>query len=176
MGITCWMRCGGFAHCEIDRQLLYGCRVEIKAWGPVARRWLGGFSCFIAAVLALGTVRSFTFFWGSYSAASRLHNAMLGRVLHAPLAFFHANSAGRILNRFSKDQGITDDELPLTFFDALQSSFMVAGASSYVHPCACCAFCRLLGTCSTLNVAGCQSCYTPSIKMHNTADAGTTTS
>ena len=105
--------------------------------GLCACRWLGGFSCFIAAVLALGTLRAFTFFWGSYSAASRLHNAMLGRVLHAPLAFFHANSAGRILNRFSKDQGITDDMLPLTFFDALQSSFMVAGAPFDSITCAC---------------------------------------
>ncbi|CAK0732404.1 hypothetical protein CVIRNUC_000127 [Coccomyxa viridis] len=91
-------------------------------------KWLGGFSCFIVAVMALGAARSFTFFWASYSAATRLHNAVLGRVLRAPLAFFHANSAGRILNRFSKDQGVTDDQLPLTFFDALQSSFMVAGS------------------------------------------------
>ena len=103
------------------------CPVEDKIQCFNTRRWLGGFSCFIVAVLALGAARSFTFFWASYSAATRLHNAVLGRVLRAPLAFFHANSAGRILNRFSKDQGVTDDQLPLTFFDALQSSFMVAG-------------------------------------------------
>ena len=101
----------------------------VKEWYQClrTRRWLRGFSCFIVAVMALGAARSFTFFWASYSAATRLHNAVLARVLRAPLAFFHANSAGRILNRFSKDQGITDDQLPLTFFDALQSSFMVAG-------------------------------------------------
>ena len=101
--------------------------LQMKEQQLYTYRWLGGFSCFIVAVVALGTLRSFTFFGASYSAATKLHNAVLGRVLHAPLAFFHTNSAGRILNRFSKDQGITDDQLPLTFFDALQSSFMVAG-------------------------------------------------
>ncbi len=37
---------------------------------------------------------------------------MSARVLRAPLAFFHTNPAGRVLNRFSKDQGAADDLLP----------------------------------------------------------------
>lgn len=51
------------------------------------------------------------------------------RVFYAPLRFFHTNPTGRIVNRFSKDQGIVDEWLPQVLFDALQSSFMVLGTS-----------------------------------------------
>ena len=74
-------------------------------------------------------------FLGQLQRTTRLHNAVLGHVLRTPSALFHANSAGCLLNRFSKDQGVTDDQLPLTFFDTLQSSFMVAvdlSAVSYI--------------------------------------------
>lgn len=46
------------------------------------------------------------------SAATRMNLEMSARVLRAPLAFFHTNPAGRVLNRFSKDQGAADDLLP----------------------------------------------------------------
>lgn len=49
-------------------------------------------------------------------------------MLRAPLAFFHTNPTGRVLNRFSKDQSMADEVLPQVSFDALQSGFMVIGA------------------------------------------------
>jgi predicted phosphoadenosine phosphosulfate sulfurtransferase len=33
-------------------------------------------------------------------------------VPHCPLSFFHANPTGRILNRFTRDQNLTDESLP----------------------------------------------------------------
>ncbi|CAI5978795.1 unnamed protein product [Closterium sp. NIES-64] len=73
-------------------------------------------------------VRSGLFFRWCVRAASRIHSAMLACVLGSPLAFFHANPIGRILNRFSADQGILDDLLPFTLFNYLQTLSLAVGA------------------------------------------------
>ncbi|KXZ56224.1 hypothetical protein GPECTOR_1g195 [Gonium pectorale] len=79
-------------------------------------------------VIVVGFLRSATFFEATLSASTSIHNAMARRVLRAPLSFFHTNPSGRIVNRFSKDQGQVDDLLPSCLFDALQSAFLVVGA------------------------------------------------
>ena len=61
------------------------------------------------------------------SAATLMNAQMTRAILRAPLSFFHTNPSGRILNRFSKDQGVVDDFLPQVLFDAIQSIFMVLG-------------------------------------------------
>ena len=61
------------------------------------------------------------------SAATLMNAQMTHHILRAPLSFFHTNPTGRILNRFSKDQGVVDDFLPQVLFDAIQSIFMVLG-------------------------------------------------
>ncbi|OQR70921.1 multidrug resistance-associated protein 1-like, partial [Tropilaelaps mercedesae] len=55
---------------------------------------------------------------GCLQAASRLHNAMLYRVLRAPMSFFDSTPLGRLLNRFGKDVDQLDLEL-WTNMDAL---------------------------------------------------------
>lgn len=50
------------------------------------------------------------------------------QVLRAPLSFFHTNPTGRVLNRFSRDQGAVDELLPQCLFDSLQALMMVLGA------------------------------------------------
>lgn len=73
-------------------------------------------------------------------ASSAMHDEVVQHVLRAPLAFFHTNPTGRILNRLSKDQGIADDHLPQVAFDATQSLFLVAGKL-----CCCHTQCQALG-------------------------------
>ena len=60
-------------------------------------------------------------------ASIRMHDHMLGAVLRAPVSFFDANPIGRVLNRFSKDIGYNDNQIPEVLFDFTQISLMVAG-------------------------------------------------
>lgn len=76
-------------------------------------------------LLAASLARAWLFFGRALRGASALHADAAARLLRAPLAYFHANPAGRILNRFSKDQGALDEQLPAVLFDALQALMMV---------------------------------------------------
>lgn len=51
--------------------------------------------------------------------STKIHDLMLHSVMRAPLKFFHTNPTGRIINRFSKDQGMVDDLLPLVVMDVM---------------------------------------------------------
>jgi ATP-binding cassette, subfamily C (CFTR/MRP), member 1 len=90
--------------------------------------WIWGYGCMAAGILTVSVIRSLLFFSSTLGASTQLHSAMASRVLRAPLSFFHANPAGRVLNRFSKDQGAVDEQLPQVAFDALQALMGVLGA------------------------------------------------
>jgi ABC-type multidrug transport system fused ATPase/permease subunit len=60
------------------------------------------------AQVAVTLINSFFLITSSLFAAKRLHDAMLGSILRAPMVFFHTNPLGRIINRFSKDLGDID--------------------------------------------------------------------
>ena len=65
-----------------------------------------------AAVVVLSLGRNLGWFSAALAAGTRLNSRTLASVLRAPLAFFHTNPTGRILNVFSKDQGSVDEQLP----------------------------------------------------------------
>ncbi|XP_016548338.2 ABC transporter C family member 2 isoform X2 [Capsicum annuum] len=76
-------------------------------------RYSAGFYNLIYSLLSLGQVmvtlmNSFWLITSSLYAAKRLHDAMLGSILRAPMVFFHTNPLGRIINRFAKDLGDID--------------------------------------------------------------------
>jgi ATP-binding cassette subfamily C (CFTR/MRP) protein 4 len=83
--------------------------------------------------LVIGTwiisiIRADYFFHLILRGASVFHNNMFKGVLYSSLRFYESNPVGRILNRFSKDQQVLDELLPLTFFDAIQSLILVLGS------------------------------------------------
>ncbi|XP_076435453.1 ATP-binding cassette sub-family C member 4-like isoform X2 [Babylonia areolata] len=85
------------------------------------------FTGIIVAVFVFGMVRALLFFKVAVDASQTMHNAMFSRVLRCPIGFFDTNPVGRILNRFAKDVGHMDDNLPITFFDFIQCFLMIVG-------------------------------------------------
>jgi ATP-binding cassette subfamily C (CFTR/MRP) protein 4 len=62
------------------------------------------------------------------NASKYLHNALLDKVLAGSLIFFNNHSSGRILNRFSKDMGMVDEFVPLSFSETLKLFLHASGA------------------------------------------------
>ncbi|RUS86781.1 hypothetical protein EGW08_005441, partial [Elysia chlorotica] len=60
------------------------------------------------------------------AASASLHNAMLERVLRAPMSFFDCTPLGRIVNRFSRDIETLDNQLPQIVFMLITCVFSVA--------------------------------------------------
>lgn len=53
-------------------------------------------------------------YMGALRAAKIMHSIVLQNVLKAPMSFFETTPIGRIVNRFSKDIDIIDNDLPVT--------------------------------------------------------------
>ena len=81
----------------------------------------------VSAVLAI--LRVALFFLVALRASQRLHDKMVKAVLHAKLLFFDTNPTGRILNRFSRDIGCIDEQLPQFSIICIQYLlFVLSGA------------------------------------------------
>jgi len=79
---------------------------------------IGGFLSF--GVVIIYTLKSL--YWNKVvlDSAQKIHNKMLEQIVRSPIVFFDSNPVGRILNRFSNDQGIIDRLLPQTMFNFIQ--------------------------------------------------------
>ena len=90
---------------------------------------LGIYGSLVIGTLLLTTIVSFFFFYTLLRASRNLHDKMTTAVIKSPVIFFDTNSAGRILNRFSKDIGCMDDQLPPQFLHAVQLCLFSLGAT-----------------------------------------------
>lgn len=61
-------------------------------------------------------------------ASQKLHDSMFKGLISTSMRFFETNSSGRILNRFSKDMGATDEYLSKAILDATQINLIMVGA------------------------------------------------
>lgn len=75
------------------------------------------YSVIVASTFILMVLRSWTFFLVCTNASVTLHNSLFFRLLRAPMHIFDNNPVGRILNRFTRDLGIIDEQLPLCAYD-----------------------------------------------------------
>eukprot|EP00250_Pteridium_aquilinum_P011989 c20437_g1_i1 orf=297-4817(-) len=89
--------------------------------------YLNVFLCLAMANSLFTAARAFSFAYGGLSAAFKVHESLLKRILAAPVNFFDHNPKGRILNRFSSDQYAVDDSLPFISNILLANFFSLLG-------------------------------------------------
>lgn len=73
-------------------------------------------------------LRSITFYRLCLTASQKLHDGMFKGLISTTMRFFDTNPSGRILNRFSKDMGATDEYLSKAILDAVQINLNMLGA------------------------------------------------
>ncbi|XP_033642849.1 multidrug resistance-associated protein 4-like [Asterias rubens] len=81
----------------------------------------------VIILFLMAICRSILSFKIMIKSSRNLHDRMFRTIIKSPTIFFDTNPAGRILNRFTKDIGTMDDQLPQTFFDFLQISLHILG-------------------------------------------------
>ncbi len=84
----------------------------------------------IWAVLSLvqsvfAPIKALTVRWNGLRASKRMHETMLDRLLHAPVAFFDVTPTGRVVNRFAADIDMADNQLAGVFTQTMQPLFQL---------------------------------------------------
>uniref|UniRef100_A0A3Q3LYS7 Multidrug resistance-associated protein 4-like n=1 Tax=Labrus bergylta TaxID=56723 RepID=A0A3Q3LYS7_9LABR len=79
------------------------------------------------AVIVFGFIRNLLLFNVLVRCTQSLHNRMFDAILRTPVRFFDVNPIGRVLNRFSKDIGQLDSNMPWTFVDFIQVFLQILG-------------------------------------------------
>lgn len=72
--------------------------------------------------------RSISFYRLCLTASQKLHDGMFKGLISTKMRFFDTNPSGRILNRFSKDMGSTDEYLTKAILDAVQINLNMIGS------------------------------------------------
>lgn len=107
----------------LAKVLYFGAEWWVARWASAEKdeqddaKWTWVLISLTIAVAFAASTAVFSIFHLLVHGSTQLHKAMVKCVLHAPLRFFHMNPTGRILNRFSKDLGMQDDELPILTAD-----------------------------------------------------------
>uniref|UniRef100_A0A3Q1HYV3 Multidrug resistance-associated protein 4 n=1 Tax=Anabas testudineus TaxID=64144 RepID=A0A3Q1HYV3_ANATE len=89
--------------------------------------YLGIYGGLTAATIVFGFIRNMVLFNVLVRCAQSLHNRMFNSIIKTPVRFFDINPIGRVLNRFSKDIGQLDSNMPWTFVDFIQVFLQILG-------------------------------------------------
>lgn len=82
------------------------------------------YMCIVLVGIALTVSQSFSFYRMCLRISVNLHDMIFNCVTRAKMIFFHNNSSGRILNRFTKDINCVDTSLPTILIDVFGVSFI----------------------------------------------------
>lgn len=82
----------------------------------------------MAALFIFALTRAMGFFSVCVRASQKLHDLSFNGLISTTMRFFDTNPGGRILNRFSKDIGTTDELLPKAILDATQVILSMVGS------------------------------------------------
>lgn len=82
----------------------------------------------IAGLFIVAFTRSMLFYKLAMLASQKLHDILFNNVIFTTMGFFNTNPSGRILNRFAKDMGSIDEQLPKAFLDAGQINLLMVGS------------------------------------------------
>ncbi|XP_022598440.1 multidrug resistance-associated protein 9 [Seriola dumerili] len=79
----------------------------------------------VVVMVILAIIKCFIYTHMTMNASCKLHNTMFKKIIDSPMNFFDTTPAGRILNRFAKDQEELDTVLPLHMDPFLAFALMV---------------------------------------------------
>ncbi|XP_049948143.1 ATP-binding cassette sub-family C member 4-like [Schistocerca serialis cubense] len=99
---------------------------------PPSEFFLELYGGLVVGCILLTQIRSIAFFKMCMRASRNMHNTMFNCILRAPMRFFDTNPSGRILNRFSKDMGSTDELLPQFLIMMIQIYLVLCGILAMV--------------------------------------------
>lgn len=80
------------------------------------------YSVLIGTTIWLVIHKAFAFFKLTLRASIHLHDRLFRGIIRGTMSFFNNNQSGRILNRFSKDIGSIDTQLPMNIIDVMEVS------------------------------------------------------
>ncbi|KAI9094069.1 ABC transporter type 1, transmembrane domain-containing protein [Phlyctochytrium arcticum] len=119
-GSTVFVCCAGVAYLLVQTSSI-GQDWWLKQWSSASKASNNGDEKSVYYYLTIYTIiggisiltlfiRAIVVTIGSLNASRRLHSTLLKRILYAPMRFFDTTPMGRILNRFSRDIQVLDQE------------------------------------------------------------------
>lgn len=90
------------------------------------------YACLSVGSLIVAILRVFLFYLVSLKSSEHIHDELVTAILHAQVSFFDTNPTGRILNRFSKDVGSMDEQLPAAFVVSIE--YLLFGFTAILIP------------------------------------------
>ncbi|VEN55203.1 unnamed protein product [Callosobruchus maculatus] len=85
------------------------------------------YSCLILGTVVLSVISAILLFNFTRAASNKLHNLMVKSMMGAVMYFHDIIPIGSIINRFSKDLTVIDEQLPFVVYDLLEILFSFCG-------------------------------------------------